>query len=97
MTARVEGERRVPVRDSNIWLRQSGSENVAYDPKRETVHVMNATAVAIWVLCDGETEPREMIDAVIELTGLPYEVVREDVERILQEFEAAGIVTWNGA
>jgi hypothetical protein len=58
---------------------------------------MNATAVAIWVLCDGETEPREMIDAVIELTGLPYEVVREDVERILQEFEAAGIVTWNAS
>lgn len=93
-TAVGGGRRRVPVRDPNVWLRQSGSENVVFDPARETVHVMNATAVAIWVLCDGETEPREMIDAVIELTGLPYEVVQEDVERILTEFEDAGIVTW---
>jgi hypothetical protein len=85
-----------PQRNREVWLRQAGSENVAYDPARETVHVMNATAVAIWVLCDGETSPDEMIDAICRLSGLPYEVVEEDVSRILGEFDDAGIISWNG-
>jgi hypothetical protein len=85
-----------PDRNPQVWLRQAGSENVLYDPARETVHVMNATAVAIWVLCDGETMPTEMIDAICQLSGLPYEVVAEDVSRILGEFDEAGIISWKG-
>lgn len=84
-----------PARNPQVWLRQAGSENVAYDPGRETVHVLNATAVAIWVLCDGETEPAEMIEAICQLSGLPYDVVQEDVSRILEEFDEAGIISWN--
>lgn len=85
-----------PTRNPEVWLRQAGSENVAYDPARETVHVLNATAVAIWVLCDGETAPKEMIEAICQLSGLPYEVVEEDVSRILGEFDEAGIISWKG-
>lgn len=85
-----------PARNPQVWLRQAGAENVVYDPARESVHVMNATAVAIWVLCDGETAPTEMIDAICQLSGLPYEVVQEDVLRILTEFDEAGIISWNG-
>ena len=85
-----------PTRNPQVWLRQAGSENVVYDPSRESVHVMNATAVAIWVLCDGDTVPVEMIEAICQLSGLPYDVVQEDVSRILEEFDAAGIISWNG-
>ena len=46
------------------------------------------------VLCDGETDPREMVDAICGLSGLPNEVVSEDVDRILGEFDRAGILTW---
>jgi hypothetical protein len=56
---------------------------------------MNATAVAIWVLCDGDTAPAEMIEAICQLSGLPYDVVLEDVSRILDEFEDAGIISWS--
>jgi Coenzyme PQQ synthesis protein D (PqqD) len=83
-----------PARNPDVWLRQAGSENVVYDPARETVHVMNATAFAIWVLCDGETAPTEMIEAICQLSGLPHEVVEEDVSRILGEFDEAGIISW---
>jgi hypothetical protein len=85
---------RRPVRKQEVWLRQAEDENVVYDPDTGAVHILNATAVAIWVLCDGETDPREMVDAICGLSGLPNEVVSEDVNRILGEFDRAGILTW---
>jgi hypothetical protein len=86
---------RLPLRKPEVWLRQSGSENVVFDPVSGRAHVLNATAVAIWALCDGETRPSEMIDAVCSLSKLPVEIVAEDVFRILSEFEAAEIMSWN--
>ena len=46
------------------------------------------------MLCDGETTPDEMVEAICELSGLPREVVVEDVRRILLQFEEADILTW---
>ena len=83
-----------PARKSDVWLRQSDKENVVYDPETRTVHMLNTTAMAIWVLCDGDTDPDEMVDAICELSGLPREVVEEDVRRVLLQFEEADILTW---
>lgn len=83
-----------PARKANVWLRQSDNENVLYDPDTGAVHVLNATAMAIWVLCDGHNDPDEMVDAICELSGLPREVVLEDVRRILLQFVEADIVDW---
>jgi PqqD family protein of HPr-rel-A system len=83
-----------PARKADVWLRRSDTENVVYDPDTGSVHMMNATAMAIWVLCDGDTTPDEMVGAICELSGLPADVVVEDVHRILAEFEQARILTW---
>ena len=83
-----------PARKPNVWLRQSERENVVYDPTSGAVHMLNATAMAIWVLCDGETRPDEMVEAICELSGLPAEVIAEDVRTILRQFEDADILTW---
>ena len=83
-----------PARKEDVWMRQSDKENVVFDPETEVVHMLNTTAMAIWVLCDGDTDPDEMVDAVCELSGLPREVVEEDVGGILTEFEDAGILVW---
>jgi hypothetical protein len=83
-----------PTRKPDVWLRQTEKENAVYDPATGTVHLLNTTAMAIWVLCDGETDPDEMVDAICELSGLPREVVVEDVRRILLQFQEADIVTW---
>jgi hypothetical protein len=83
-----------PVRRPGVWLRQAGEENAVYDPLTESVHLLNDTALAIWELCDGETLPGEMVKAICQLFGTPAEVVVEDVNRILIEFEQAGIVFW---
>ena len=83
-----------PARKNDVWLRQSDKENVVYDPETRAVHILNTTAMAIWVLCDGDTDPDEMVDAICELSGLPREVVEEDVRRVLLQFEEADILTW---
>jgi hypothetical protein len=58
------------------------------------VHLLNDTALAIWDLCDGKTAPGEMVAAICDLSGLPPEVVNEDVERTLSQFQEAGLVLW---
>ena len=95
MTVSV-GERR-PFRNPKILLRQEGEQGMAIDTDAESVHVLNATAVAIWVLCDGETTPSEMVTAICDLSKLPWEVVQEDVLSILGRFEDANLITWQDA
>jgi hypothetical protein len=55
---------------------------------------MNTTAVAIWVLCDGATIPSEMVAAICDLSKLPWDVVEEDVQSILRQFEETSLITW---
>lgn len=93
MSAGVMQQRR-PIRRADVWVRQSGGENAVIDPDDGSVHLMNQTAMAIWQLCDGETDTSEMIDAICQISGLHAEVVAEDVERILTDFEEAGLVRW---
>lgn len=83
-----------PARSADIWLRQADGENALVDRPTGSVHLLNDTALAIWELCDGQTLPEEMVEAICELCGLPVEVVTEDVEQTLHQFEHAGLITW---
>jgi hypothetical protein len=92
MTTQTRGRR--PLRSTEVWLRQAADENVVVDRATGAVHVLNSTAFALWVLCDGDTEPDEVIDAVCHLTGLPREVVEEDVLRTFADLEQAQLIRW---
>lgn len=83
-----------PVRRKDVWLRNTKDEIAVYNPGTADVYLLNETALAIWDLCDGETRPEEMMTAICEVTGLPPEVVAEDVERILLEFDHAELIEW---
>ncbi|MGH2554735.1 MAG: HPr-rel-A system PqqD family peptide chaperone [Actinomycetota bacterium] len=83
-----------PVRRRDVWLRNTKDEIAVYNPGTGDVYLLNETALAIWDLCDGETKPEEMMSAICEVTGLPPEVVAEDVERILLEFDHAELIDW---
>jgi hypothetical protein len=83
-----------PMRSADVWLRQTPGETAIYDPSTESVHLLNETALAIWNLCDGETTVEEMVVAICELCNMHREIVVEDVDRILTEFGAAGLLTW---
>jgi hypothetical protein len=71
-----------------------GDENAVFDPVTKGLHLLNETARAIWELCDGDTTPSEMVMAICEVSGLPDEVVAEDVHRTLSEFDRLGILDW---
>jgi PqqD family protein of HPr-rel-A system len=88
----LEGLR--PLRKDGLFLRQAKGENAVYDPATGKVHLLNATAWAIWDLCDGETDPGEMIDAICEISRMHRDLVSEDVRRILAEFDDAGLLRW---
>jgi hypothetical protein len=77
-----------------VWVREAKGEIAIVDPLTESVHLLNDTALAIWNLCDGETRPDEMISAICEISGLHPDVVTEDVERILTEFDRASLIMW---
>jgi len=83
-----------PVKRPGPWLRQAGKENAIVDPDTNAVHFLNPTALAIWDLCDGETEPEEMIEAICEISGQHKDVIAEDVERTLIHLEHLGLIAW---
>jgi PqqD family protein of HPr-rel-A system len=83
-----------PVRRKDVWLRNTKDEIAVYNPGTGDVYLLNETALAIWDLCDGETKPDEMMTAICDVTSLPPEVVAEDVERILLEFDTAELIEW---
>jgi PqqD family protein of HPr-rel-A system len=83
-----------PVRRTDVWLRNTKDEIAVYNPGTGDVYLLNETALAIWDLCDGETKPEEMMNAICDITSLPPEVVAEDVERILLEFDTAELIEW---
>lgn len=83
-----------PLQNPDVWLRQTRDENAIYDPASGSVHLLNETALAIWNLCDGETTVEEMVTAICDLCNMHEDIVVEDVDRILTEFGAAGLLTW---
>lgn len=83
-----------PLRKDGLFVRQARGENAVYDPATGQVHLLNATAYAIWDLCDGSTDPEEMIDAICEISRMHRDLVSEDVRRVLAEFDAAGLLRW---
>ena len=84
-----------PLRKDGVTLRRSGGEILLYDAAEDRVHVINPPAAAIWDLCDGRTEPDEMVVAICQLTGMPEEVVDEDVARLLGGLDDAHLIVWN--
>jgi PqqD family protein of HPr-rel-A system len=87
--------RRRPARREDVELYGRPDGAALYDPISQMVHVVNHTALAIWQLCDGATDPEEMVDAVCVLSGLPREVAAEDIENTLTELDLVGLIVWN--
>lgn len=83
---------RRPVRRGEL-VQAPGSDGwTVYEPASDSLHALNATARAIWDLCDGKTSAEEMAIAVSELTGLTLERAEAEVTSALEALEEAGLV-----
>ena len=69
-----------------------GDQTSVYNPETGGLHVLNASALAIWELCDGETTGAEMVEAVVELARLEPATAEADVSVALQQLFDLGLV-----
>ena len=83
-----------PYRTGEAWTRRHGSETAVY--AGGGLHVLNASALAIWELCDGETTADEMAEAVAEIAGLEIGLARADVEVALSELYERSLISVGG-
>jgi hypothetical protein len=57
-------------------------------------YALNATALALWELCDGLTTSEEMVSAICVLFDADRPVIAADVQRALGEFESRHLLEW---
>jgi hypothetical protein len=73
-------------------LRETGDEAAIYDPSTGTLFQLNATALAIWQACDGETTVDEITEALVTLTGLSSRNLRFDVDLAINALIDQGLL-----
>jgi hypothetical protein len=81
-----------PRRKGELVQSASSEGWTIYEPETDSLHVLNASAKAIWELCDGGTSPGEMAAAISELTGLDVESARADVDAALIALGELGLL-----
>ena len=92
MKTRVDG---FPRQHADVLLLDEPHRSVLIAPGQDDSHVLNATARAIWELCDGETDPDEMAGAICQVFSVTPQVAQVDVTRALEQLTAAGLITWS--
>lgn len=68
-------------------------ECVAYDLQRHEAHTLNATATAVWRMCDGHTPVEEMAGRLAHDHGIGEEEAAQFVVLALQDLAQARLLT----
>lgn len=82
-----------PTRIGEVWTRSEGDQTAVFDPSTGRLSRLNPSALAIWELCDGETDRNEIVDALVELTGRIRTEVADEVEATLLKLRQLGLLT----
>ncbi len=82
----------MPMRHGQVWVQRDSDRTAVFNPDSGLLHLLNSSALAIWELCDGETSPAEMAEAIDVITGLGADTTTADVERTLRSLEDAGLI-----
>ena len=85
-----------PRRRSHVEERAAGSDLVLYDPVGGRLHVLNATAAAVWRLCDGSLQAPALADRFSAgfRVGQGQDPL-SDVRELLRSFLDAGLIEDN--
>jgi hypothetical protein len=84
----------LPVRRGDVLLVDDGSDSLLMRLGDEQTHLLNPTARAIWELCDGQTEPDEMVDAICQVFAVSRDDAIADVGRALEALTEVQLVDW---
>jgi len=72
--------------------RDLGEEYLIYDREADKVHVLNATAREIYLLCDGERSADAIAEAMKIKFEIDAELAERDTLRTLEELESLGVI-----
>ena len=84
---------RIPVKVKSVLTRVVDGEAVAVDPQAAMLHALNPTATRIWEWIDGTTSEDELTARLCREFAVSKETARQDVAKLLDEFEQLGILT----
>jgi len=82
-----------PKRRRDLTVYELDDEALIFDPQSSDTHRLNATALFIWRMCDGNNPPQRIAEALTENYEVGWDSAREHSERILQELHTHGLVT----
>jgi|DewCreStandDraft_2_1066082.scaffolds.fasta_scaffold00296_2 PqqD family protein of HPr-rel-A system len=95
LPAEANGRAR-PRRVADVTASDLDDELVLYNLRTDQVHVLNATAAAIWELCDGSLTADEIAAVLADACSVPLARVQPDVQNMLAEFHQAGLIEFDG-
>jgi pyrroloquinoline quinone biosynthesis protein D len=85
-------DRANPRRVPGIETHPSGDELLVHDTRHGKVHVLNATAAAIFSLCDGDHDLHAIVEEVAAAWSADEAVVATDVPRIVATFRELALL-----
>ena len=82
-----------PLAREDLVLQDLGTELMLYDPKNDSAHVLNHTAVVIFKLCDGKHSLEDITSEVKDKFKMNegYDLSR-DIINFLGEFKTKGLL-----
>jgi len=83
-----------PKRHSEVSVDELKDGCVLYDSENELVHILNATAAAIYLSCDGSRSIEEINGEIAQTFHRPPDEILSDTERTIIELEQKGLITW---
>lgn len=87
----VPGARPRPA--TNLLGKDLEEEYAFYDKRGDAVHLLNATAREIFLLCDGSRSAEEVARALAERFGVDDETAKQDASLTINRLIELGILT----
>ena len=82
-----------PLAREDLVLQDLGTELMLYDPKNDSAHVLNHTAVVVFKLCDGKHSLEDIASEVKDKFKMNEEYdLSRDIRNFLEEFKAKGLL-----
>ncbi|MBN2309547.1 MAG: PqqD family protein [Candidatus Hydrogenedentes bacterium] len=83
----------LPRKRAGVQVQEFGGEVVLFDEDGRRVHVLNATAQAIWRSCDGVTTLESLVgELAAAFSGVDDGTLRADIAATLERFRAEGLL-----
>ncbi len=86
-------ENKVGPPTSKILETEVDGEISLYNPTNEQVTILNGTASDVWLLCDGQHTPDEIVSLLARSYQVDEDEIKDEVADAIEEFQEAGLLS----